>query len=74
VGDSGYSCTKNNIVYEVTLLNKKLRIIDTQGFNDISTGFTSGNGNVASRIKFFMMNKSSIRQIDAVWIVHAASS
>jgi hypothetical protein len=38
--------------YEVTLANKKLRIFDTQGFNDTASGFTSGNGTVASRIKF----------------------
>jgi predicted GTPase len=48
VGDSGSSCTKNNISYEVTLLDRKLRIFDTQGFND-TAGFI--NGTVASRIK-----------------------
>jgi predicted GTPase len=52
VGDSGSSCTKNNIFYEVTLLNKKLRIFDTQGFNDTEKSFTDSNGDVASRIKF----------------------
>jgi predicted GTPase len=52
VGNSGNSCTKDNMSYEVTLANKKLRIFDTQGFNDTATGFTSGNGTVASRIKF----------------------
>ena len=29
VGNSGSSCTKENTFYEVTLLNKKLRIFDT---------------------------------------------
>jgi len=38
--------------YEVTFRNKKLRIFDTQGINDTAKGFTNGNGNVASRIKF----------------------
>jgi predicted GTPase len=52
VGDSGYSCTKDNMSYEVTLLNRKLRIFDTQGFNDTASGFYNGNGNLASRIKF----------------------
>ena len=52
VGDSGSSCTKDNMSYEVTLKNRKLRIFDTQGFNDTETSFTNGNGNVASRIKF----------------------
>ena len=74
VGDSGSSCTKDNMSYEVTFRNKKLRIFDTQGINDTAKGFTNGNGNVASRIKFQLMNESSTRQIDAVWIVHAASS
>jgi len=48
VGNSGSSCSKNNISYEVTFQNRKLRIFDTQGFND-----TAGvmNGTVASRIK-----------------------
>lgn len=74
VGDSGNSCTKDNMTYEVTLLDRKLRIFDTQGFNDTATGFNSGNGNVASRIKFQLMSESSTRQIDAVWIVHDASN
>jgi predicted GTPase len=52
VGDSGNSCTMDNMFYEVTLLNKKLRIFDTQGFNDTATSFTDSNGDVASRIKF----------------------
>jgi predicted GTPase len=52
VGDSGSSCTKDNMSYEVTFRNKKLRIFDTQGINDTAKGFTNGNGNVASRIKF----------------------
>jgi predicted GTPase len=49
VGDDGASCTKDNFFYETTLLNKKLRIFDTQGFNDTES---VPNGNVASRIKF----------------------
>ena len=52
VGHSGSSCTKDNMSFEFTFEKKKLRIFDTQGFNDTATGFTSGNGNVASRIKF----------------------
>jgi tRNA U34 5-carboxymethylaminomethyl modifying GTPase MnmE/TrmE len=52
VGDDGNSCTKDNKSYEVTFENKKLRIFDTQGFNDTETGFTNGNGQVASRIKY----------------------
>jgi predicted GTPase len=52
VGESGSSCTKDNMSYEVTFLNRKLRIFDTQGFNDTATSFTNGNGKVASRIKF----------------------
>jgi energy-coupling factor transporter ATP-binding protein EcfA2 len=52
VGDSGSSCTKDNMFYEVTFINKKLRIFDTQGFNDTATSFTKDNGDVASRIKF----------------------
>ena len=51
VGNSGDSCTKDNICYEVKLLDRKLMIFDTQGFNDTG-GFINGNGNVASRIKF----------------------
>ena len=51
-GDSGNSCMKDNMFYEVTLKNKKLRIFDTQGFNDNTRGFTNDNWNVASRIKF----------------------
>jgi len=49
VGDSGSSCTKNNISYEVTFLDKKLRIFDTQGFNDTACFI---NGTVASKIKY----------------------
>ena len=71
VGDSGSSYTKENIFYEVTWLNKKLRILDAQGLNDTDMGL---NRNVASKIKFWLMNCSSTRQIDAVWIAHNASS
>jgi tRNA U34 5-carboxymethylaminomethyl modifying GTPase MnmE/TrmE len=52
VSDSGHSCTKDNMSFEVTLRDKKLRIFDTQGFNDTDSGFAKGNGNVASKIKF----------------------
>jgi predicted GTPase len=52
VGHTGSSCTTENMSYELTFENKKLRIFDTQGFNDTATGFTNGNGYVASRIKF----------------------
>jgi predicted GTPase len=52
VSDSGISCTKDNMSYELTFENKKLRIFDTQGFNSIATDFTNRNGYVASRIKF----------------------
>jgi predicted GTPase len=52
VGVSGSSCTKDNMSFEVTLQNRKLRIFDTQGFNDTASSFNKGNGNVASRIKF----------------------
>jgi len=58
VGDSGDSCTKENISYELYLKNEltkrrmKLRIFDTQGFNDTETSFKCGNGNLASTIKF----------------------
>jgi predicted GTPase len=51
VGDGGDSCTTKNISYDITLLDKNLRIFDTQGFNDTG-GFTIGNGNVASKIRF----------------------
>ena len=51
VGHSGISCTKDSLFFDVTLENRKLRIYDTQGFND-TNGFTDGNGNVASRIRF----------------------
>jgi predicted GTPase len=51
VGHSGSSCTKENTFYEVTLLNRKIRIFDTQGFND-TVGFMETNGTVASRIRF----------------------
>ena len=52
VSDSGSSCTKDTMSFEATLLDKKLRIFDTQGFNDTAAGFDKGNGNVASKIKF----------------------
>jgi predicted GTPase len=48
-GNTGKSETKNNMFYEITLLNRNLRIFDTQGFND-TDGVT--NGTVASKIKF----------------------
>ena len=50
VGDGGVSCTKENMSYDVPFKDKKLRIFDTQGFND--TDFKGSNGTVASRIKF----------------------
>jgi hypothetical protein len=46
-------------------------IFDTQGFND-TDGIT--NGTVASRIKNYLMNENSSKQIDAVWILHSSSS
>ena len=46
VGDTGDSCTRDNMYYDVTFNNKNLRIFDTQGFND--TNFLDGNGKVAS--------------------------
>ena len=52
VGDSGSSCTKDNMFYDVALFNKKLRILDTQGFNDTDMGLKKGTLDVASRIKF----------------------
>jgi predicted GTPase len=51
VGHTGSSCTKGIMSYEVTFQNKRLRIFDTQGFNDTGS-FIDTNGNVASRIKF----------------------
>jgi tRNA U34 5-carboxymethylaminomethyl modifying GTPase MnmE/TrmE len=51
VSDTGASCTKKIMSYEVTLIDKKLRIFDTQGFND-TEAFTDGNKKVASKIKF----------------------
>jgi predicted GTPase len=50
-GHYGSSCTQVNMSYEVTLLNKKLRIFNTQGFSDTG-GFMDTNGSVASRIRF----------------------
>jgi predicted GTPase len=47
VTDSGSSCTKENMSFDVTLYDKKLRIFDTQGFNDTADGLKNGNGNVA---------------------------
>jgi predicted GTPase len=51
VGDTGNACTDKSESFKVTLANKKLNIIDTQGFND-TNGFIIGNGQVASRIRF----------------------
>jgi len=48
VGDSGGSCTMDNMFYEVTFGGRKLRIFDTQGFN-CTTNMT--NPTVASKIK-----------------------
>ena len=73
VGDGGKSCTKGNASYEATLMNTKLNIIDTQGFNDTDE-FTSSPGQVAKKIMLFLIKASSTRQIDAVWIVHDAKS
>jgi predicted GTPase len=42
VGYSGSSCTKDSMFYEVTFLNKKLRIFDTQGFNNNIEGLMNG--------------------------------
>jgi len=50
VGTGGESCTKKNMSYDITFKDKKLRIFDTQGFND--TDFKGSNGTVASKIKF----------------------
>ena len=44
VSKSGISCTTETMFYDVTLFNKKLRIFDTQGFNDTATSFTEGTG------------------------------
>ena len=52
VNKSGNSCTTETMIYDVPLFDKKLRIFDTQGFNDTATSFTEGNRNVASKIKF----------------------
>jgi predicted GTPase len=71
VGDYGSSCTMDFKSYEVILENRKLRIFDTQGFND-TTGKT--NTTVASTIKSLLMNENSTKQIDAVWILHGASN
>ena len=46
-------------------------ILEAQGFND-TQGFM--NGTEASRIKSYLMNESSTKQIDAVWMLHDASS
>ena len=51
VGDAGNACTNKSESYKVTLGNKKLNIIDTQGFND-TNAFVIGNDQVASRIRF----------------------
>jgi putative ribosome biogenesis GTPase RsgA len=51
VGEDGDSCTEKSEIHKVTLENKKLNIIDTQGFNG-TDGFTINNGQVASRIRF----------------------
>jgi predicted GTPase len=51
VGDKYISETKDNKFFEVTFENKKLRIFDTQGFND-TEGFMIGSGIVASKIRF----------------------
>jgi predicted GTPase len=58
VGDTGSSCTKSNATYDLTLFERRLRIFDTQGFND-----TKGhiNGSVASKIKSQLMNESSTK-------------
>ena len=52
VGEGGVSCTKDNMSYDIPFKDKKLRIFDTQGFNDTATIFTEGKRNVASKIKF----------------------
>ena len=48
IGGTGSSCTKKNMSYDVTFFDRKLRIFDTQGFNDTAGFF---NGAVASKIK-----------------------
>ena len=48
VSDNGESCTKKVKCYEVVVLGKRLRLFDTQGYND-----TKGemNEKVASKIR-----------------------
>ena len=48
VSDNGESCTEEVKCYEVVVLEKKLRLFDTQGYND-----TKGemNETVASKIR-----------------------
>jgi predicted GTPase len=48
VGKGGSSCTKDNMFYDITFERRKLRIFDTQGFND-TEGITDET--VASKIK-----------------------
>jgi GTPase SAR1 family protein len=50
-GNTGNACTNKSESFKVTLGNKQLNIIDTQGFND-TNAFFIGNGQVASRIRF----------------------
>jgi putative ribosome biogenesis GTPase RsgA len=49
VSENGSFCTKDIKSNEVTLLNKKLRIFDTPGFNN---DLDFSNRYLASRIKF----------------------
>jgi predicted GTPase len=51
IGNGGDPCTKDIKSYEVTLLNKKLRIFDTPGFNNYFDFSKISDGKVASRIK-----------------------
>ena len=53
------------------MLDKKITIFDTQGFNDTAD---FKNATIASKIMNQLMSKSSTKQFDAVWIVHSAKS
>ena len=71
VGEGGKSCTKESTCYEVTLMNRKLNIIDTQGLYD-TDDFTGSPGQVAKKIMLFLIKGAPTRQIDAVWMIHDA--
>ena len=73
MGHDGKSCTKESACYEVTFMNKKLNIIDTQGLYD-TEDFKGSPRQVAKKIMLFLIKESSTRQFDAVWILHDARS